>query len=76
MGFYIKPLTYNSQIAGFLVRVYPNDWTVLDATSKELLGSFSDKEIRVKDTNTPDLRQAGKLVQNSVDQRAIRARQS
>lgn len=51
------------------------DWTVLDAVSKEVLGTFSDEVIRVKGTNTPDLRKSGKLVQNSVDQRAIRARQ-
>lgn len=75
MGYYLKPLTYNSQVAGYLIRSYPSDWTVLDAVSKEVLGLFSDQEIRVKNTNTPDLRQSGKLVQSSVDQRAIRARQ-
>ena len=74
MGFYLKPLTYNSQVAGFLIRSYPSDWTVLDAVSKQVLGVFSDEEIRVKNTNTPDLRQSGKLVQSSADQRAIRAR--
>jgi len=75
MGYFLKPLTYNSQIAGFLIRSYPSEWTVLDAFSKEVLGTFTDDEIRVKNTNTPDLRQSGKLVQSSVDQRAIRARQ-
>ncbi len=75
MGYFLKPLTYNSQVAGYLIRSFPNDWTVLDAASNEVLGTFSDAEIRVKDTNTPDLRQAGKLVQSAVDQRAIRARQ-
>lgn len=75
MGYFLKPLTYNSQVAGFLIRSYPSDWTVLDAVSKEVLGKFSDDEIRVKNTNTPDLRASGKLVQSSVDQRAIRARQ-
>ena len=75
MGYFLKPLTYNSQVAGFLIRSYPSDWTVLDAVSKEVLGTFSDDEIRVRNTNTPDLRASGKLVQSSVDQRAIRARQ-
>ena len=75
MGYFLKPLTYNSQVAGFLVRSYPSDWTVLDAVSKEVLSTFSDDEIRVKNTNTPDLRASVKLVQSSADQRAIRARQ-
>ncbi len=75
MGFFLKPLTYNSQVAGFLIRSYPSDWTVLDAVSKEVLSTFSDDEIRVKNTNTPDLRASVKLVQTSADQRAIRERQ-
>lgn len=75
MAYFLKPLTYNSQIAGYLIRSYPSDWTVLDAFSKEVLGTYSDDEILVKKTNTPDLRNAGRLVQKSVDERAIRARQ-
>lgn len=74
MAYFLKPLTYNSQIAGFLVRSYPSLWTVLDAETKHVLGSFSDDEILVKKTNTPDLRPSGRLVQRSVDERAIRAR--
>lgn len=74
MAYFFKPLTYNSQVAGFLIRSYPSSWTVLDAATKEVLGSFSDKDILVKKTNTPDLRASGRLVQKSVDQRAIRAR--
>jgi DNA-binding MltR family transcriptional regulator len=76
MAFYYKPLTYNSQVAGYLIRSYPSDWTVLDAVSKEVLKTFTDDQILVKNTNTPDLRQPGKLVQKSVDLRAIRARGS
>ena len=74
MAYYSKPLTYNSQVAGFLIRSYPSLWTVLDAQSKAVLGSFTDGEILVDKTNTPDLRESGRLVQKSVDERAIQAR--
>ena len=74
MAYFLKPLTYNSQVAGYLIRSYPSDWTVLDATSKAVLGIFSDDQILVKGTNTPDLRDSGRMVQKSVDQRAIAAR--
>ena len=76
MAYYVKPLTYNSQVAGYLVRSYPSQWTVLDAQTREVLGSFDDGEILVDGTNTPDLRGSGRLVQKSVDERAIRARSS
>jgi len=74
MAYYLKPLTYNSQVAGFLIRSYPSNWTVLDAQTKKVLGSFTDGEILVPKTNTPDLRKSVKLVQSSFDERAIRAR--
>ncbi|KAL7461001.1 hypothetical protein ACHAXS_001439 [Conticribra weissflogii] len=74
MAYFLKPLTYNSQVAGFLVRSYPSLWTVLDAQTKQVLGCFTDEEILVTNTNTPDLRESGRLVQKSVDERAIRAR--
>mmetsp|Transcript_5379 Transcript_5379/g.11782 ORF Transcript_5379/g.11782 Transcript_5379/m.11782 type:complete len:80 (+) Transcript_5379:848-1087(+) len=74
MAYFLKPLTYNSQVAGFLIRSYPSLWTVLDAQTKQVLGSFTDEEILVTNTNTPDLRESGRLVQKSVDERAIRAR--
>ena len=74
MAYFLKPLTYNSQIAGFLIRSYPSSWTVLDAQTKAVLGSFADEQILVDGTNTPDLRQSGGLVQKSVDERAIKAR--
>ena len=74
MGYFLKPLTYNSQVAGYLIRSYPSAWTVLDATSKAVLNTFSDEEILVKGTNTPDLRGSGRMVQKSVDERAIAAR--
>jgi Domain of unknown function (DUF1995) len=74
MAYYLKPLTYNSQVAGYLVRSYPSDWTVLDAVTKKSLGSFSDTEILFGDSNTPDLRNSGRLVQKSMDDRAIAAR--
>jgi len=73
MAYYFKPLTYNSQIAGYLIRQYPNNWTVLDVTNKEL-GRFKDEEILVEKTNTPDLRTSVRLAQKSADERAIRER--
>lgn len=74
MAYFLKPLTYNSQIAGFLVRCYPGKWTTIDAESNQVLGTFDDDEILVGNTNTPDLRESGRMVQKSVDARAIRAR--
>lgn len=75
MGYFLKPLTYNSQVVGFLTRSYPGKWTTLDAMTKEVLATFNDDTILVRGTNTPDLRESGKLVQKSVDDRAIKARQ-
>ena len=74
MAYFLKPLTYNSQVAGYLIRQYPGKWTTIDATSKEVLGTLNDCEILVRGTNTPDLRPSGRSVQKSVDDRAIRAR--
>jgi hypothetical protein len=74
MAYFLKPLTYNSQVVGYLVRKYPNDWATIDLVSKQVLASYTDAEILVPKTNTPDLRGCGKLVQKSVDERAIRAR--
>jgi hypothetical protein len=76
MAYFYKALTYNSQVAGYLIRSYPGKWTTLDATSKKVLSLVDDDEILVRGTNTPDLRSSGKLVQKSVDERAIRARRS
>ena len=73
-GYYLKPLTYNSSVAGYLIRSYPSRWTVLDAVSKRELGSFSDEEILVPMTNTPDLRASAGLVAKSFDERAIQQR--
>ena len=75
MAYFLKPLTYNSQVAGYLVRAYPSDWATVDATSKQVLKTFSEDQILVRGTLTPDLREPGKLVQKSVDERAIKARQ-
>ena len=72
-GYFLKPLTYNSSVAGFLIRQYPSRWTVLDASKREL-GSFSDEEILVPTTNTPDLRASAGLVAKSFDRRAIKER--
>jgi len=74
MGYFYKPLTYNSQIAGYLVREYPSKWTAIDAVTNSVLGTFTDEEILVRKTNTPDLRTSVKLVQKSFDERAIEAR--
>ena len=75
MAYFLKPLTYNSQVAGYLVRAYPQAWTTLDATTKAVLSTATDAQILVKNTNTPDLRGAVKAVQQSVDARAIAARE-
>lgn len=74
MGYFLKPLTYNSQVVGYLTRCYPGKWATIDMVSKEVLGTFDDSSILVRGTNTPDLRESGRLVQKSVDERAIRAR--
>jgi hypothetical protein len=74
MAYYLKPLTYNSQVAGYLMRCYPSPWTTLGYDGA-LLGTASDQEILVGDSNTPDLREAGRRVQKAIDERAIRARQ-
>jgi Domain of unknown function (DUF1995) len=73
MAYYLKPLTYNSQIAGYLLRCYPGQWTVVTSTSA-VLASYTDDDILVPGTNTPDLRQSVKLVQKYVDEQAILAR--
>ena len=75
MAYFLKPLTYNSQVVGYLTRAFPSPWTTIDVASKKVLWSVDDKEILVKGTNTPDLREPGRLVQKSVDERAIKARQ-
>lgn len=74
MAYFLKPLTYNSMVSGFLIRNYPGPWTVLDAVTKTSLGTFSDQEILFKESNTPDLRASGRLVQKATDERAIAAR--
>lgn len=74
MAHYLKPLTYNSQVAGYMIRSYPGDWTAIDVVTKKALGSFSDAGVLFGDSNTPDLRAAGRLVQKSTDDRAIAAR--
>lgn len=74
MAYFYKPLTYNSQVAGYLVREYPSSWTAIDAVTTSVLGTFTDEEILVRKTNTPDLRQSVKLVQKCFDQRAIETR--
>lgn len=74
MAYYLKPLTYNSRVAGFLVRSWPGPWTTIDAASSEVLSTRSDEDVLVRGTNTPDLRESGREVQRSVDQRAARER--
>ena len=75
MAYYYKPLTYNSQISGYLLRCYPTDWCTLNFNGKEILQSTTDTNILVPNTNTPDLRTAVKVAQKNADQQAIRARQ-
>jgi hypothetical protein len=74
MAYFLKPLTYNSQTVGYLTRCYPGKWAAIDVASRTILGTFDDADILVGNTNTPDLRESGRLVQKSVDERAIRAR--
>ena len=76
MGYFLKPLTYNSQVVGYLVRKYPSDWATVDLFTKQALGTYTDDEILVRQTNTPDLRGPGRLVQKSVDERAIASRKN
>jgi Domain of unknown function (DUF1995) len=76
MAYYRKPLTYNSQIIGYLTRVYPQPWRVTDVASNRILASFEDNQILVKGTNTPDLREPCRLVQKAVDELAIKARKN
>jgi hypothetical protein len=73
MAYFFKPLTYNSQVAGYLLRSYPNNWITMDATTKKVLQSVGDGQILFAGTNTPDLRAAVRMVQKSVDERAIKA---
>jgi hypothetical protein len=74
MAYYLKPLTYNSRVAGYLIRSYPSSWTVLDSFSKEVLATFTDNDILVKGTNTPDLRDSVRLIQKKSVDDAIRYR--
>lgn len=74
MAYYYKPLTYNSDIGGYLIRSYPQLWTIINAKTNEVLGTNTDDSILVPNTNTPDLRVSVKLVQKSVDEQAIKER--
>lgn len=74
MAYFLKPLTYNSQIAGYLIRAWPGKWTTIDSQSKQIVLELDDKNILVRGTNTPDLRNSVKAIQKSFDDRAIRAR--
>ena len=82
MAYFLKPLTYNSQIAGYLTRTYPDPWTVVEAPTSQKAGAssvletFVDTEILVPGTNTPDLRASVRLVQKAADERAIQSRNS
>jgi hypothetical protein len=71
-AYYSKLLTYNSEVIGRLERAFPGDWTVTaeGAGGKGVLGSFTDEEILVPRTNTPDLRGAVALVQKRYSDRA------
>lgn len=75
MAYFLKPLTYNSQVVGYLVRKYPNDWAAVDLVTQKTLSTYTDAQILFGQTNTPDLRDAGRRVQKAVDERAIQARQ-
>ena len=53
MAYYLKPLTYNSQVAGYLVRTYPQPWTALDAVTNQALGSCKSNALS-KHISTPN----------------------
>jgi len=76
MAYFLKPLTYNSQIAGYLIRNYPNDWITVSSLNNKcvILDSSKDGDILVKGTNTPDLRNAVALVSKFVSDYAIALR--
>ena len=74
MAYYLKPLTYNSQIAGWLLRTWPRPWTTLAGNNK-VLQTADDADTLVPATNTPDLRGSVKAVQRYVDQQAMAARE-
>lgn len=74
MAYFLKPLTYNSMVSGFLLRNYPMPWTVFDAMTEKSLATFTDTDILFGDSNTPDLRKSGRLVQKATDDRAIASR--
>uniref|UniRef100_A0A7S2PB79 DUF1995 domain-containing protein n=1 Tax=Leptocylindrus danicus TaxID=163516 RepID=A0A7S2PB79_9STRA len=76
MAYYYKPLTYNSQIAGYLIRKFPEKWTTIDAATKETVLVTSDNDILVRGTNTPDLRNSVRAIQKAFDTRAIMERKS
>lgn len=76
MAYYYKPLTYNSQIAGYLIRKFPEKWMTIDAASKEAVLVTNDNDILVKGTNTPDLRKSVRTIQKAFDARAIMERKS
>ena len=74
MAYYLKPLTYNSQIAGYLLRCYPNNWITMSSDDSTILNNANDESILVKGTNTPDLRASASFVSKFVSDRAIRLR--
>jgi len=74
MAYFLKPLTYNSQVAGYLIREWPNAWSTVDATTKAVLQQSDDATILVSGTNTPDLRESGRLIQQSYGEQAMRNR--
>ncbi|GMH49985.1 hypothetical protein TrRE_jg2798 [Triparma retinervis] len=72
--YYLKPLTHNSQISGYLLRSYPDPYQVLDPQGRVLKTYVSEEEVLVRGTNTPDLREAVKICSLEADRRAIEAR--
>lgn len=73
MAYFLKPLTYNSMVAGYLVRAYPRPWTTLGGF-EETLDTVDDATILVAGTNTPDLRASVRLVQKYADEQALQQR--
>jgi len=74
MAYFLKPLTYNSQVIAYLLRKWPGNWQTIDANTKKLLLESDDRTILVPGTNTPDLRSSVRAAQKSFDQRAIDSR--
>jgi len=73
MSYFAKPITFNSELVGTLTRIHPKPWTVT-TTKGKVLKTWTDEEILVPKSNTPDLRGPVKLLCDEYQRAAIAAR--